>query len=179
MWGGSVSDITALKAVNTTGLQDGLPLEVASKRAWYYLAASSSATADDEQCVTPTTGPGRWLKLGVGFNNFQAAQVVAPVAVAYAATVTLDCSLGNTFVIGTLTGNITVNVTNLKAGQAIAIQFTQDTTGSRLVTWQSGVFEWAGGTAGVLSTGASKRDRFYGHSFDGSKIDGVLRQDVR
>ena len=179
MWGGSVADITALKAVNTTGLQDGLPLEVPSKRAWYYLAASSSATADDEQCIAPTTGPGRFLKLGVGFNNFQAAQVVAPVPVAYAATVTIDCSLGNTFVIGTLTGNITVNFTNLKAGQAIAIQFTQDATGNRLVTWESGRLEWAGGTAATLSTGANKRDRFYGHSFDGTKIDGALRQDVR
>jgi hypothetical protein len=178
-WGASVADITALKAIDTTGRPDGLPLEVASKRAWYYLAASSSATADDEQCIAPTTGPGRWLKLGIGFNNFQAAQVVAPVSIAYAATITIDCNLSNTFVIGTLTGNITVNITNLKAGQAIAIEFTQDTTGSRLVTWQAGKFEWAGGTAATLSTGASKRDRFYGHSFDGVKLDGALRKDVR
>jgi hypothetical protein len=179
MWGGSVSDITALKTINTTGLQDGLPIEVEAKRAWYYLATGSSATADDEQCVSPTTGPGRWLKLGVGFNNFQAAQVVAPVQVAYASTITIDCNLGNTFVVGTLTGNITVNVTNLKPGQAIAIQFTQDSTGGRTITWESERMEWAGGTAATLSTGASKRDRFYGHSFDGLKIDGALRKDVR
>ncbi|MEP0874185.1 hypothetical protein NDA01_31305 [Trichocoleus desertorum AS-A10] len=72
MWGGSLADIAALKAINTTGLENGLGLAVQSKLEWYFLNTSSSATADDDAIVAPTTGPGRWVrKAAGGSSNYQ------------------------------------------------------------------------------------------------------------
>lgn len=58
----------------------------------------------------------------------------------------------------TLTGNITtMNVSNIKAGQAGTISFLQDGTGSRTTVWNSN-FKFAGGTTPTLSTAAGARD---------------------
>lgn len=150
---------------------------------------TAPSTASDELALFATSAGFKYREQSDGVErslavlekpqDFSKSQAVTPVNIPYASTVTLDCSLSNTFIIGTLTGNITVNISNLRAGQSIAIEFVQDSTGGRTVTWQSGKFEWQGGTAGVLSLDANLRDRFYGLSFDGVKIDGALRKDVR
>lgn len=58
----------------------------------------------------------------------------------------------------TLTGNITtMNVSNIKAGQAGTITFIQDSTGSRTTVWNS-AFKFAGGSAPTLSTAANAVD---------------------
>jgi hypothetical protein len=58
----------------------------------------------------------------------------------------------------TLTGNITtMNVTNIKAGQAGQIRFIQDGSGSRTTVWNSS-FKFAGGVAPVLSTAINAVD---------------------
>lgn len=59
-------------------------------------------------------------------------------AIAYSATITPDPYLGGKVVVGTLTGNITVNApSNAHAGCRLSFKFTQDTTAGRTVTWNS------------------------------------------
>ena len=57
-------------------------------------------------------------------------------AITYAATVTLDCSLRDEFEIGTLTGNVVLNLTNVTPGQNPKIWTKQDATGTRTITLQ-------------------------------------------
>ena len=58
----------------------------------------------------------------------------------------------------TLTGNITtMNVSNIKAGQAGQIRFIQDGSGSHTTVWSS-TFKFAGGAAPTLSTLANAVD---------------------
>ena len=85
------------------------------------------------------------------------------VAVAYAASVTLDASQGNHFRIAALTGNITLQVpTNAVDGQRILIEFLQDGTGGRTVTFttgSSGAFIFGTTLASItLSTSPNLRD---------------------
>jgi hypothetical protein len=75
----------------------------------------------------------------------------------YGTTVTFDF---NTFLATsvTLTGNITtMNVANVKAGQAGTITFIQDSTGNRTTVWNS-IFKFSNGTAPTLSTAANAVD---------------------
>lgn len=59
---GSVSDITALKAIGTSVRFDEQIVWVSGKEAWYEFDDSSVATPDDDLVVQPNTGTGRWLK---------------------------------------------------------------------------------------------------------------------
>ena len=83
----------------------------------------------------------------------------APVAVTFSATaMAIDCSLSNVFTT-TFTAAVTVapTLSNLKDGQTINWFITQDTTGTRTMTWPTS-FKWPGGSAGVLSTAANAVD---------------------
>lgn len=66
-----VADLTALKAVNTTSAvtypDKGLVLVEAL--GLYRLDRDSSATADDNLVIAPTTGVGRWLKMSAPTND--------------------------------------------------------------------------------------------------------------
>lgn len=74
-------------------------------------------------------------------------------AVSYAATVTPDVADGSYVQIGELTGNIQVNKpTNLVAGQEVIIEVVQDATGSRTMTWGTGMI-----AATAIDGTASKR----------------------
>jgi hypothetical protein len=76
--------------------------------------------------------------------------------IAYAATITLDCSKANMFNIGTLTGNVVFSVQNLKPGQTAYVLTTQDGTGSRLTTWNgAGGVTVAGGLLAASVTAAA------------------------
>lgn len=57
-----------------------------------------------------------------------------PSAPAYAASVSLDTSIKNDFEVGTLTGNITITLTNPANGRQGFVAVKQDTTGGRTVT---------------------------------------------
>lgn len=72
------------------------------------------------------------------------------------ATVTFDLSAGNVHKV-TLAGNRTLALSNEKVGQVFFLRLIQDGTGNRTVTWFSTI-KWAGGTAPVLTTTASKED---------------------
>src|SRR5690606_12655404 len=75
-----------------------------------------------------------------------------------AATVTFDLSLSD-LQAATLGGNRTLALSNAKVGQKFQVTLTQDGTGSRTVTWWSGI-SWPGGTVPTLTTTAGKSDVF-------------------
>jgi hypothetical protein len=74
------------------------------------------------------------------------------------ATVTFDLAVNNKWQV-TIAGNRTLALSNTTNIPAFSINIKQDGTGSRTVTWFSGI-TWAGGTAPTLTTGANKTDSF-------------------
>lgn len=78
---------------------------------------------------------------------------------AIAGTATIDLALNNKSTVNFPAGNITVALSNATVGQVFMIGLKQDSTGSRTVTWFSGI-SWAGGGVPALTTTASKIDRF-------------------
>ena len=72
------------------------------------------------------------------------------------ATVTFDLNSGLRQVV-TLGGNRTLALSNDADGMGFTIILKQDGTGSRTVTWWSGI-KWAGGSAPTLTTTAGKYD---------------------
>ncbi|MDE2015933.1 MAG: hypothetical protein KGI72_05420 [Patescibacteria group bacterium] len=88
------------------------------------------------------------------------------------ATITFDMSASNNHQV-ILGGNRTLAVSNVSTGQIFTIKLTQDATGSRTVTWFSGI-SWAGGTAPTLTTTASKADRFIFVATGSSAYEGFI-----
>lgn len=78
--------------------------------------------------------------------------------IAYSATITPVVDSTDLGII-TLTGNATLAVPSgtPAAGQLLTLRFKQDTTGSRLVSWNA-AYRFSGGVIPTLSTGASKTD---------------------
>lgn len=74
------------------------------------------------------------------------------------ATVTFDLSASNIHQV-TLGGNRTLALSNAKAGQVFTLRLIQDATGSRTVTWFSGI-KWPNNIVPTLTTTASKTDTF-------------------
>jgi hypothetical protein len=82
-----------------------------------------------------------------------ADQLPALLAVAYSPTPTFNAALANGFFMP-LNGNSAIqNITNMTAGQLIAIYFQQDSTGGRTISFPSYVTGWAqpDPTPGVVS----------------------------
>lgn len=78
-----------------------------------------------------------------------------------AANIAFNMSAGFDFVL-TLGGNRTLdNPTNAKVGQRGRIRVVQDGTGTRLISAYGTSYEFAGGTAPTLSTGAGDEDILY------------------
>lgn len=84
----------------------------------------------------------------------------ALTALSDGANISVDMSTGINFSV-TLAGNRTLsNPTNTKVGQTGCIVVTQDGTGSRTLAYGTN-YEFAGGTAVVLSTAANAKDILY------------------
>ena len=101
----------------------------------------------------------------------------ATVALTDAATIALDMS---TFINGTVTlgGNRTLgNPTNPKVGQSGWIAITQDGTGSRTLAYGTN-WEFAAGTAPVLSTAAGTKDVLFYTVLSATSIFGNLVKGV-
>jgi hypothetical protein len=84
-------------------------------------------------------------------------------------SVSIDCSLGNAFLLSAPTGNVTLSISNAPASglsQTIAIKFVQHGTTARTVTWPSS-FKWPGGTAFVVSTATGAVDFIVATTMDG------------
>src|SRR5437879_3289265 len=75
------------------------------------------------------------------------------------ATITMDFNVSHNHVV-TVAGNRTLAFSNPVAGEVYYITITQDSTGSRLITWPSTV-KWAGGSAPTLTTTAARSDIIY------------------
>lgn len=86
----------------------------------------------------------------------QTAQTYTPAG---AGTATLDLSLADQHYITMPAGNITIALSNDTNNQIFYVTTTQDSTGSRTVTWFTTI-RWAGGSAPTLTTTANKRDSF-------------------
>ena len=88
------------------------------------------------------------------------ATFAAPTVITDGATQTIDCSSASQFS-WTLGANRTVSAfLNPAGGQIIALEVTQDATGSRLLTWPANVSWPTNGTAPTLTTTASRTDIF-------------------
>ncbi|MGI8426331.1 MAG: DUF2793 domain-containing protein [Actinomycetota bacterium] len=75
----------------------------------------------------------------------------AAQSIAYTATITPDGSLGERVIVGTLTGNLTINApTNPRTGAMLVFSFTQDASGGRAITW-NGAFKKAADGAGTAN----------------------------
>jgi hypothetical protein len=93
-------------------------------------------------------------------------------------TATLDLSKGNIHHITMPAGNITIALSNGTAGQCFIIRILQDGTGSRTVTWFTTI-KWAGGSAPILTTTASKADTVGFEITGSSTYDGfVIGQNI-
>jgi len=76
----------------------------------------------------------------------------------YGSTTTFDMNTSGIHLV-TLTGNPTLDVTNVTDGQTFVIILKQDGTGSHTVTWWTGIL-WPSGTAPTLTTTGNKYDIF-------------------
>jgi hypothetical protein len=91
------------------------------------------------------------------FVDATTSDVTTPVVFALTdgSTIALNWTNGDTQTV-TITGNRTFTFSNPVAGRRYVIEVTQDTTGSRTLTWPT--IRWQGGTAPTLTTTASKTD---------------------
>lgn len=100
-------------------------------------------------------------------------------ALTYGTTITPNLATGINFAL-TLTGATAALAAPVgaKVGQSGFIRISQDTTGSRLLTFAS-AYKFAGGTVPTLSTTASATDILYYTVIDASFIHCVLVKDVK
>lgn len=91
------------------------------------------------------------------------------------ATVAIDWQNGVNQAV-TIAGNRTLTFSNPVAGATYCVKVTQDSSGSRLLTFPSTV-KWAGGSAPTLTTTASRTDFLY-FVYDGSAyVDLAIKKD--
>lgn len=101
----------------------------------------------------------------------------ALVALAQAATITVNMGAGFNFTT-TMTGNRTLgNPTNAKPGQCGVIEIVQDTSGGRTLAFAAN-WKFAGRTAPALSTAANTRDLLFYQVISANLIYANLARDV-
>lgn len=101
--------------------------------------------------------------------NWTKAQGSTPVALTDGANIATDASLFNVFTV-TLGGNRTLdNPTNLVAGRTYVWVVTQDGSGGHALAYGSS-FDFPGGTAPTLSTGAGDVDLLTGIAISTSRL---------
>lgn len=112
----------------------------------------------------PTTLSGYGITDGASINvanSWTKAQNVASVALSIAAgNVAVDASLSNVFYLACISNFTLVNPTNAVSGATITINFKQDATGSRLITFGT-AYKFPGGVVPTLSTAANAKDTLY------------------
>jgi len=134
-----------------------------SAAATYTLTLPNNTGTNSQFLTTNGSGVLSWSSPAGGVslsvaNTWTAGQRAEITTLTDGATITPDLNDSNNYVV-VLGGNRTIaNPTNITAGQSGSIFITQDGTGSRTASWGS-YWDWAGGTAPTLSTGASQVDR--------------------
>jgi hypothetical protein len=116
--------------------REALGLHDAALKGIATVAQLRAKTGTDAVTVDAAWDAAKWVDLG----NLTGA-------------VTIDASTGVGFR-GVLTGNVTIDVTNLKDRQPLEIILTQDATGSRTVSWNAR-FKWPSAAAPEVSTTAN------------------------
>ncbi len=101
-------------------------------------------------------------KRTAGLGSLLRSTVTRIQTVAYAAAVTLDCSLYDIFEVGPLTGPIAITFSNPTNGQRVQVSLTQDATGGRTITWSSTIAYGSDLTAinSASNMTASKTDEY-------------------
>lgn len=120
-----------------------------------------NGTDYNTQWVTPTSAPVSSVNGATGAVVLGGESIAEPVNVLTpsAGVVNIDCSLGDYFTLAPTANVTSITFSNLPASnkaQTIMVRFTQDTT-PRTVAWPAS-FKWAGGVAGVVSTGSGASD---------------------
>lgn len=148
---GANSDITSL-----AGLTTALSVAQGGTGATTFTSGAILKGAGTSAVTTATAGTDyAGIDTAQTFTKGQRGEITA---LTDGATITPDFADSNNFSV-TLGGNRTLaNPTNLVAGQSGSIFITQDGTGSRTLAYGS-YWDFAGGTAPVLSTAASSVDR--------------------
>ncbi len=138
--------------------------------------SSSISTATDAAISNPATNNillysnlGKWSNQPIVGTAALATGGGAETIVTNTTTtgaIALNLTNGNVFNL-TLTGNTTFTFTGATSGKACAfsVYMTQDSTGSRAVTWPT--VKWAGGTAPTLTTTAGATDILVFESLNG------------
>ena len=144
----------ALVATNTNGTYE--VVLVTSKTATNINHAATTyahTTAEEVRMVLPAAEIDDLSSKAMGIH---ALTTYTPSA---AATATIDLSVNNRNAITMPAGNITIALSNETVGQFFTIEITQDSVGSRTVTWFTTI-KWVNGSAPTLTTTANKRDTF-------------------
>jgi hypothetical protein len=127
----NLSDLTDKTAARTA-----LGLAAAALKGLATIAQIRSKTGTDLISVDAAWDAAKWVPLG----NLTGA-------------ITIDASTGARFW-GTLTGNVTIDVTNAKDGQPFEFAAMQDATGGRTVSWNA-KFKWPSAAPPEVATAAN------------------------
>lgn len=162
------SDLAAIAALTTTSFGRSL-LTAADASALRTLAVLGTAATYDEM----TAAQYRANTADKIVSTDQVWAAAAEVTLTDAATISVDMS---TFInaVVTLGGNRTLgNPSNEKVGQAGYIRIVQDGTGSRTLSYSSD-WEFASGSAPVLSTAANSQDMLFYQVIATDRVLGTL-----
>ena len=111
-------------------------------------------------------------------NAWSAGQSSTPVGLTFGSTITPNFSNGNIFTV-TLTGNATLaNPSNLVAGQCGQIFITQDSTGSRTLSYGT-QWNFPNGTTPTLTTAAGATDILSFCSWSATQIAAQLTANLK
>jgi hypothetical protein len=147
----------------TVSAGSGAEFFAADTLTWYTAAAGSGGSGTVTSVVAgsgltggtiTTTGTIALATTGLEIDQSQSA-ITADTD---GATITFNLALTNWHTV-TVGGNRTLAVSGGVTGQQFTLVLVQDGTGSRTVTWFSGI-KWAGGSAPTLTTTANKADIF-------------------
>ena len=142
---------TVTASATEINVLDGIPAGLTSTELGY---SDGVTSAIQTQINTKGTGDAS-LDTAQNWTKGQRGEITA---LTDGATITIDMADSNNFSV-TLAGNRTfANPSNDTAGQSGSIFITQDGTGSRTASWGTD-WEWAAGTAPVLTTTAAASDR--------------------
>lgn len=166
-FGAAVVAVGAVSGSNLSGTNTGDQTNITGNAATATLAVNISGVA---AIANGGSGAATAVLARAALNKGEAA-------LADAATVATDASLGNVFTV-TLGGNRTLGApTNLAAGATYLWRITQDGGGSRTLAYNA-AFKFPGGLAPVLTTAAGSIDIISGVS-NGSVVYCSFIPDVR
>lgn len=147
----TVTLLNAVSSGNKALVVQGVSGQTANLQEWQNNSGTALAKiTKDGYLATPQISSGGTTPLVI------TAHSTGLTTDADAATITFDLSTSNDHQVQ-LAGNRILALANDAVGQKFSIILQQDATGSRTVTWWSGIL-WAGGVAPTLTTTANKRD---------------------